>query len=52
MFDIAANVRQLLLSSMEKWKSELKSCGQTLGEFDINRGIFQGDSFPPLLFVL
>ena len=48
MFGIAAE-RQFLLSSMEEWKSELKSCGQ---EFDINRGIFLGDSFSPLPFVL
>ena len=52
MFGTAANGRQVLLSSMGEWKTELTSCGQTLGEVDINRGIFQGDSLSPLLFVL
>ena len=30
MFGIAVNVRQFLLSSMKKWKTELTSCGQEL----------------------
>ena len=51
-FGVAANVRQFLASSMDEWKTELTSCGQTLGVVDINRGIFQGDSLSPLLFVL
>ena len=52
MFGIAANVRQFLLRSMKDWKTELTSCGQTLGIVDINMVIFQGDSLSPLLFVL
>ena len=52
MFGVAANVRQFLASSMDEWKTELTSCGQTLGVVNINRGIFQGDSLSPLLFVL
>ena len=52
MSGIAVNVRQFLLSSMKKWKTELTSCGQQLGVDNINRGIFQGDSLSPLLFVL
>ena len=52
MSGIAVNVRQFLLSSMKKWKNELTSCGQQLGVDNINRGIFQGDSLSPLLFVL
>ena len=52
MFGIAVNVRQFLLISMKKWKTELTSCGQQLGVVNINRGIFQGDSLSPLLFVL
>ena len=31
MFGIAVNVRQFLLSSMKKWKTELTSSGQQLG---------------------
>ena len=52
MFGIAANVRQFLLRSMEDWKTELTSCGQTLGIVGINMGMFQGDSLSLLLFVL
>ena len=52
MFGIAVNVRRFLLSSMKKRKTELSSCGQQLGVVNINRGIFQGDSLSPLLFVL
>ena len=37
---------------MKSWKLELNASGKTLGEVDIRRGIFQGDSLSPLLFVL
>ena len=52
MFGIAVNVRQFLLSSMKKWKTELTSYGQQLGVANINRGIYQGESLSQLLFVL
>ena len=38
--------------SMEQWKLYLTSNGEDLGEVDLKRGIFQGDSLSPLLFVL
>ena len=41
-----------IVECLEEWKTELTSCGQTLGEVDINREIFQEDSLSPLLFVL
>ena len=31
---------------------ELIACNESLGEVNIRRGIFQGDSFSPLLFVV
>ena len=37
---------------MKSWKVELNASGQKLGKVDIRRGIFQGDSLSPLLFVL
>ena len=37
---------------MEQWKLSLTSNGKDLGEVDVKRGIFQGDSSWPLLFVL
>ena len=52
MFDIAINLQDFLNNSMKSWKLELNASGKTLGEVDIRRGIFQGDSLSPLLFVL
>ena len=37
---------------MANWKTVLTSGGTDLGQVDIRRGIFQGDSLSPLLFVL
>ena len=36
---------------MEGWKVELTAGGQVLAEVKIQRGIFQGESLSPLLFV-
>ena len=52
MVGVADNVIQMLENSMQKWKTELTACGDKLGEVKINRGIFQGDSLSPLLFVV
>ena len=52
MIKIAKNVDGLLRGSMKDWKTELTSGGTTLGEIEIRRGIFQGDSLSPLLFVV
>ena len=52
IFGVAENVRGLLESSMKKWKTELTSCGESFGTIKIKRGIFQGDSLSPLLFVM
>ena len=37
---------------MEQWKLLLASNGEDIGEVDVKRKIFQGDSLLPLLFVL
>ena len=47
MFEIAKNMEEFL-----NWKTELFVYGQSLGQVNIKRGIFQGDSLSPLLFVL
>ena len=52
MFDIAKNVQDYLNKSMQSWKLELNAPAKTLRKVDIRRGIFQGDSLSPLLFVL
>ena len=52
LFGIADNVRNFLEKSVEQWKLSLTSNGEDLGEVHVKRGIFQGDSLSPLLFVL
>ena len=49
MFGVAGNVTRVLGKSMDKWCT---SCGRPLGKVKIRRGIFQGDSLSPLLFVM
>ena len=52
MFGIAENVVSLLDQSMRAWKTELTYGNDVLGEVEIKRGTFQGDTLSPLLFVL
>ena len=52
LFGVAENIKSLLVNSMEKWKVMLCSGNSELGELEIKRGIFQGDSLSPLVFVL
>ena len=51
LFGIADNVRNFLETSMEQWELSLTSNGEDFGEVGMKRGIFQGDSLLPLLFV-
>ena len=52
LFGVADNIKRILSSCMKNWKLELTSSGVSLGEVNIRRGIFQGDSLSPLLFVI
>ena len=52
MFGIAENLRTFLQKSMQQWKLSLAANGEDLGEVNLKRGILQGDSLSPLLFVL
>ena len=51
-FEVAENIKSLLVNSTEKWKVMLCSGNFELREVAIKRGIFQGDSLSPLVFVL
>ena len=51
-FGCALNVCKFIETSMSKWRSELVAGGKVLGGVEIRRGLFQGDSLSPLLFVL
>ena len=52
IFKVAENVRHLIRNSMQSWNTSLIAGGKELGKINIRRGIFQGDSLSPLLFVL
>ena len=52
MFGIAENLRMFLQKSMQQKRLSLTANGEDLGEVNVKRGIFQGDSLLPLLFVL
>ena len=52
LFGVAENMKSVLMNSMKKWKVMLCSGNPELGEVEIKRDIFQGDSLSPLVFVL
>ena len=49
---ISENIKKFIENTMKHWATELTSCGENLEKVDIRRGIFQGDSLSPLLFVI
>ena len=52
MVGITENLRTFLQKSMQQWRLSLMPNGEDLGEVNVERRIFQGDSLSPLLFVL
>ena len=52
MAGIADNVINFIQKSMDQWKLSLTASGEDLGDVEAKRGIFQGDSLSPLLFVV
>ena len=49
---VSDNILEFVKRSMTNWQMELTSCGESLAKVSIRRGIFQGDSLWPLLFVI
>ena len=52
MLGIADNTKNLLTQIMKTWETVLESEGKQLARVSVRRGIFQGDSLSPLLFVM
>ena len=52
LFGVAENIKTLLVNSMERRRVMLCAGKSELGEVDIKRRAFQGDSLSPLVFVL
>ena len=52
LFGVADPIKSFLVNSIEKWKVMPCSRNSRLGEVEIKRGIFQGDSLSPSAFVL
>ena len=52
LFGVAENMKTLFVNSIEKWKVMLCSRNSELDEAEIKRGVFQGDSLSPLVFLL
>ena len=52
MLDISNNIRQFIKAAMNSWNTLLTVNGQILVQVQIQRGIFQGNSLSPLLFVV
>ena len=52
MLEAANNIVHLLKEAMKNWNTNLSCSNTDLGAVKINRGTFQGDPLPPLLFVV
>ena len=52
MVGVAQNIITLIEDRMANWKTVLTSNQEVLATVDIKRGIFQGDSLSPLLFLI
>ena len=51
-YGVANNTHTFVQNIMTKWQTEMYFNKRALGNVKINRGIYQGDSLSPLLFVI
>ena len=52
MFGFAENLKKLLSNNMKQWWSELTAGREVIGNVKLSRGIFQGDSLSPFVFMI
>ena len=52
LFRVHKNTCSLIAQSMLYWRTTLTCCGAVLGDVEICRGMFQGDSLSPLLNIV
>ena len=52
MYKISHETINFIEKTMKNWRVELTAGGKTLAETKIQRGIFQGDTLSPLLFLI
>ena len=52
MVGLGDNIMGLIKKGMNKWNTNFYADGKLFGSVPIRTGIFQGDSFSPLLFVI
>ena len=50
--NVAVNIVSFIDRSMRSWNVNVSSSGEFLANFEVKRGIFQGDSLSPLLIVV
>ena len=52
MYKISHEVINFIGKTMKIWRVEMTAGGRSLAEAKIQRGIFQGDFLPPLVFII
>ena len=52
MYKISDEVMNFIAKTMKTWRVQLTAGGRSLADSKIQKGIFQGDALPSLLFII